>query len=48
MNADSSPLDLSTLCVHAGTYLDAATGVACSPVFSSTAYAFPNAANENR
>lgn len=38
---------MSTVCVHAGTYLDAATGGACSPVFHSTAFAFPNAANEN-
>lgn len=37
----------STLCIHAGTYLDAATGGACSPVFTSTAYAFPNLADEN-
>lgn len=37
----------ATLCVHAGTYLDERTGGACSPLFPSTAYAFPNAANEN-
>lgn len=37
----------ATLCIHAGSYLDAATGGACSPVFTSTAFAFPNAANEN-
>jgi cystathionine beta-lyase len=37
----------STLCVHGGTYLDAATGGACSPIFTSTACAFPNPANEN-
>ncbi len=37
----------ATLCIHAGTYLDARTGGACSPIFPSTAYAFPNAANEN-
>ena len=36
-----------TLCVHAGTYVDPRTGGACSPVFPSTAYAFPNAANRN-
>jgi cystathionine beta-lyase len=37
----------ATLCIHAGTYLDAATGGACSPVFTSTAFGFSNAANEN-
>lgn len=36
-----------TLCVHSGTCLDPATGGACSPVFASTAFAFPNQANEN-
>src|SRR5512142_1318816 len=37
----------ATACIHAGTYFDAATGGACSPVFPSTACAFPNPANEN-
>ena len=37
----------ATLCVHAGTYHDPATGGACSPIFTSTACAFPNPANEN-
>lgn len=37
----------STLCVHAGTYLDHTTGGACSPIFNSTAFAYPNPANEN-
>ncbi|MFN8544094.1 MAG: PLP-dependent aspartate aminotransferase family protein [Candidatus Binatia bacterium] len=37
----------ATLCVHAGTYHDERTGGACSPIFPSTAYAFPNAAGEN-
>lgn len=41
------PLRPSTLCIHAGTYHDERTGGACSPIFTSTAYAFPNAANEN-
>ncbi len=38
---------LSTLCVHAGTYVDAPTGGVNSPIFTSTAFAYPNAANEN-
>ncbi len=47
MKADCSNLGLSTLCIHAGTYIDAATGGACTPIFSSTAFAFPNSAGEN-
>jgi cysteine-S-conjugate beta-lyase len=37
----------ATACIHAGTYFDSRTGGACSPVFASTACAFPNEANEN-
>ena len=37
----------ATLCIHAGTYHDERTGGACSPLFPSTAFAFPNPANEN-
>jgi len=47
MKTDSHPQGPSTLCIHAGTYLDRETGGACSPIFTSTAYAFPNAANQN-
>lgn len=36
-----------TLCVHAGTHLDERTGGVNSPIFTSTAYAYPNPANEN-
>lgn len=42
-----APIGYSTRCVHAGTYVDASTGGACSPVFASTACAFPNATNTN-
>lgn len=42
-----SALRPSTLCVHAGTYHDEKTGGACSPIFPSTACAFPNPADEN-
>jgi cystathionine beta-lyase len=38
---------LSTLSIHAGTHHDPQTGGACSPVFTSTAFAFPNPANQN-
>ena len=37
----------ATLCVHGGTYVDARTGGVNSPIFTSTAYAYPNPANEN-
>lgn len=37
-----------TLCLHAGTFHDPLTGGVCSPVFPSTAHAFPNPENENR
>jgi cystathionine beta-lyase len=47
MKPAEKPLRPSTLCIHAGTYHDERTGGACSPIFPSTAWAFPNAANEN-
>lgn len=47
MKEPPSKMRPSTLCVHAGTYLDEKTGGACSPIFTSTACAFPNPANEN-
>ena len=54
MNTANSPIRMNhqskrpgTLCIHAGTYFDSSTGGACSPVFASTACAFPNAVNEN-
>src|SRR5690606_39672858 len=46
MSPDSRPLPpktgQSTLCIHAGTHLDPATGGVNSPVFTSTSFAFPN------
>jgi cystathionine beta-lyase len=36
-----------TRCVHVGTYRDERTRGACSPIFRSTAYAFPNEASQN-
>lgn len=47
MTLPSSSRRPATLCIHAGTYHDPQTGGACSPLFPSTACAFPNAANEN-
>ena len=37
----------ATLCIHSGTYLDQPTGGVNSPIFASTAFAYPNPANEN-
>lgn len=47
MKPASRPARLSTLCIHAGTHRDPATGGACSPIYTSTAYAFPNPTNAN-
>lgn len=47
MTSSNHSLRPATLCIHAGTHLDSATGGACSPIYTSTAYAFPNAANAN-
>ncbi|MDP0496516.1 MAG: PLP-dependent aspartate aminotransferase family protein [Verrucomicrobiota bacterium JB024] len=38
---------LSTRCVHAGTLPDACAGGVNSPLYTSTAYAYPGPANEN-
>lgn len=37
----------STRCIHAGTYLDPTTGGACSPIFTSSAFAAPNEQHVN-
>ncbi len=47
MNKPNRPLKPATLCIHAGTYQDKRTGGVNSPVFVSTAFAYPNPANEN-
>lgn len=44
MNGPERNLKPATLCVHAGTHHDAGTGGVCSPIFTSTAYAYPNPA----
>lgn len=41
------PQGLSTRCVHAGTLHDACAGGVNSPLYTSTAYAYPGPANEN-
>lgn len=47
MKTPAPSLRPSTLCIHAGTHLDQASGGACSPIYTSTAYAYPNPGNEN-
>jgi cystathionine beta-lyase len=47
MTTPDRSLRPSTLCIHAGTHLDETTGGACSPIYTSTAFAYPNAANAN-
>lgn len=51
MNPESKPSPgksgCSTLCVHAGAYLDERTGGVNSPIFTSSAYAYPNPNGEN-
>ncbi|MBE0543815.1 MAG: PLP-dependent transferase [Verrucomicrobia bacterium] len=47
MTTPDRSLRPSTLCLHAGTHLDETTGGACSPIYTSTAFAYPNAANAN-
>ena len=47
MTKENESYGPGTVCVHAGTHVDPATGGVCSPIFTSTAYAFPNPAGEN-
>jgi cystathionine beta-lyase len=47
MHEPHRKLGPASLCVHAGTYRDSRTGGVCSPIFTSTSYAYPNPANEN-
>lgn len=47
MNIDPTKHGCSTLSIHAGTYPDRSTGGTCSPVFTSTAFTFPNPEDEN-
>jgi cystathionine gamma-lyase / homocysteine desulfhydrase len=47
MKTDPADHGFSTRGIHAGTHLDYATGGACSPIYTSTAFAFPNAAKAN-
>jgi cystathionine beta-lyase/cystathionine gamma-synthase len=47
MKSTDNPLHPATFCVHSGTHLDEKTGGICSPIFSSTSYGYPNAADVN-
>lgn len=43
----TNDLKPGTLCVHAGTLVDATTGGVTTPIFTATSYAYPNATDEN-
>lgn len=47
MKPMNSTVRRATLCVHAGTHVDPTTGGVCTPVYTSTSYRYPNAADEN-
>jgi cystathionine beta-lyase len=47
MNEPKRQFRPATLCVHAGTHVDSATGGIGSPIFTSTSYAYPNPRNDN-
>jgi cystathionine beta-lyase len=47
MNESKRQFKSATLCVHAGTHVDQATGGIGSPIFTSTSYAYPNPKNLN-
>src|SRR5262249_5285857 len=47
MNQSKRQFKPATLCVHAGTHLDRATGGIGTPIFTSTSYAYPNPTNAN-
>lgn len=47
MKFDRQKHGTSTVCIHAGTHFDEVTGGACSPIYTSTAFAFPNRDNAN-
>jgi len=47
MKNDTRFMRPGTVCVHAGTHLDERSGGVCSPIFTSTSYAYPNATNQN-
>ena len=47
MNESKRQFKPATLCVHAGTHVDHATGGIGTPIFTSTSYAYPNPKNAN-
>jgi cystathionine beta-lyase len=47
MNSRHLNLRPATLCIHAGTHVEPGTGGVNSPIFTSTAFAFPNPTNQN-
>ncbi len=47
MNKHPQGLRPASICVHTGTHIDEKTFGIGTPIFTSTSYAYPNAANEN-
>ncbi len=47
MNEPNQTWRQATACVHAGSHLDELTGGVCTPIYTSTAYSYPNRANLN-
>ena len=47
MNDQQNSVRPDTVCVHGGTYVEPRTGGVCTPIFTSTSYAYPNPANAN-
>jgi O-acetylhomoserine/O-acetylserine sulfhydrylase-like pyridoxal-dependent enzyme len=47
MSSTNCSMRQATLCIHGGTHREETTGGACSPIHTSTAFAFPNAAAAN-
>lgn len=47
MNEQPPGRRAATICVHAGTHIDEQTFGIGTPIYTSTSYAFPNAADEN-
>lgn len=45
MNISNRTFREATLCLHAGTHLDPTNGGVCTPLYTSTAFAFPNDTN---
>ncbi|MFA5189822.1 MAG: PLP-dependent aspartate aminotransferase family protein [Verrucomicrobiia bacterium] len=47
MKNSDQPLKPATLCVHAGSCVDGATGAITTPIFTASSYTHPNPTNQN-